>query len=1304
MSAHAADNASVTQVQFAFDGACTAASPTTFGTSARYTGRTDDAGGEDFVQIYHLDGNNTVVSRHTGSGTTHSAAIGITSSVNAFTRIVATPATGPYTAVLWDSTHGTTAYDFDGGDTMDLNAPQVIATYTFDMNALDPDCPGVADATPPTVATILRNTPASENTDADVLTWRVTFSETVQNVDPTDFAVGGTTGTVSNVNAQSGAVYDVTVSGGDLADLVNTVVSLGFAGGQNIQDSAGNTLANTTPGTNQTYAVDNTPDTTPPSVTLTSSVNTPTNAPFTVTATFSEDVTGFDGSDLQITNGTSSNLQMVSASVYTATITPTADGDVVINVPAGAAQDAASNGSLAATPVTVSYDTTAPTVVITANTGQTVGGAFTVTVTFAEDVSGFTQGEIAVSNGAVSNFQQTSGSTYTATITPTADGPVTVDVAAAVASDAAGNANTAAAQFSVTKVSDATPPDVTLTTSAGAFATAPFDVTATFSEPVTGFDVSDFLLVNGTASNFNTVSGTVFTVTITPDVDAQVRVSVPPGAAQDAAGNPSTVSNLIETQFDGTAPSVELLRTQTDDPLSGPVEIQAQFSEVVFGFEITDFVATNGTLSDFHADGSGSVYSALLTPASDGEVTVNVAAGAASDAAGNPNTVAAQLDFTSDSTMPTPTIGLPGPTAAGAFTATFTFDEDVTGFDSTDIVVSNGDVSSFTATNAREYSAMITPGTVGTVTVSLAQGAGQDGAGNATTAASDSLEVVFPSAPSTLDLNASVIDPSSVSRLVSLTNPGSQAIDYAASADVNWLAATPATGTISGSGTLNLTIALTAAADQLTAGTYNGTVTVSRSSSSAIVTTIPVTLTVAPRFGSIQIVATTPGGTQGNTSFTYTSSDTDLDGLSLATTGGTASSASFRKRFGTYDITQNLPAGWELDSLSCAGDTDGGSVIDLASGRADIDLDANETIVCTFANSRDDEAVRIATQRAINNYLVRRGDRILNAQPDIASRLRARDQMRPGSFSADATRGEVRLTMNGSLSGAINHAKANRPQFDNEEGEERQRWDAWISADYSSISDNRAGDRAESEFGIVQLGVDFAMDDRTIVGLMLQHDWMDETQEAIAVAAGGIAPARIDGAGWMFGPYAARQLENGLIVDVLALFGQSENDINPLGFYTDSFETDRYLIRANVSGEWAQGPWRVRPSASLSHFEETQSAYTDSLGIAIPEQSVSIGRLTFGPEVAYRTESPDGGYWEVHGKVNANLDYNPAGLMDATGRVFDTGAFRADAALGVRSRIGDAAVASFEVNMSGLGSNDFEANGARFELRIPFGG
>ena len=118
----------------------------------------------------------------------------------------------------------------------------------------------VTDTTAPTVTSITRQDPTSSPTNSDNLTWRVTFSEAVENVDPADFMVTGTTATltVTAITTMTD-VYDVTASGGDLASLDGTV-TLAFAGNQNIVDPENNTLTATTPtGANDpTFELDNT--------------------------------------------------------------------------------------------------------------------------------------------------------------------------------------------------------------------------------------------------------------------------------------------------------------------------------------------------------------------------------------------------------------------------------------------------------------------------------------------------------------------------------------------------------------------------------------------------------------------------------------------------------------------------------------------------------------------------------------------------------------------------------------------------------------------------------------------------------------------------------------------------------------------------------------------------------------------------------------------------------------------------------------------------------------------------------------
>ena len=55
---------------------------------------------------------------------------------------------------------------------------------------------------------------------------------------------------------------------------------------------------------------------------------------------------------------------------------------------------------------------------------------------------------------------------------------------------------------------------------------------------------------------------------------------------------------------------------------------------------------------------------------------------------------------------------------------------------------------------------------------------------------------------------------------------------------------------------------------------------------------------------------------------------------------------------GSYAVRQTPPPGWQLDAITCEGDSDAGSALSPGERSAVLDLDAGEAIVCTFADSR----------------------------------------------------------------------------------------------------------------------------------------------------------------------------------------------------------------------------------------------------------------------------------------------------------------------------------------------------------------
>ena len=190
-------------------------------------------------------------------------------------------------------------------------------------------------------------------------------------------------------------------------------------------------------------------------------------------------------------------------------------------------------------------DTTAPTVSsITSGATHPTKDAFTVTISFSEEVTGLTAGGIAVSNGRGSNFAGT-GASYTLDIEPNAniEGDVTVRVPADAAVDGANLGNV---QGSETFAVDTRAPVLQSATVVGAA------LTLTYGEALDGSSTpgpGDFTVnvesAGRTVSNV-AIGGSTVTLTLDPAVehgDTGITVSYRLGTnpIQDAVGNDAGV-------------------------------------------------------------------------------------------------------------------------------------------------------------------------------------------------------------------------------------------------------------------------------------------------------------------------------------------------------------------------------------------------------------------------------------------------------------------------------------------------------------------------------------------------------------------------------------------------------------------------------------------------------------------------------------------------------------------------------------------------------------------------------------------
>ena len=142
---------------------------------------------------------------------------------------------------------------------------------------------------------------------------------------------------------------------------------------------------------------------------------------------------------------------------------------------------------------------------------------------------------------------------------------------------------------------------------------------------------------------------------------------------------------------------------------------------------------------------TGNAYPVTITPTSDGTLTISIAFGVVMDVDGDGNVASNEVTVTVDVQPPRVT-EIMAPTTrmnGDAFDVTITFSEDVTGFDPSELTLTNATAdNSWSSETATTYTVAITPtiadGNTGTVTIqvpaSVAQA--QDGANRDNTASS----------------------------------------------------------------------------------------------------------------------------------------------------------------------------------------------------------------------------------------------------------------------------------------------------------------------------------------------------------------------------------------------------------------------------------------------------------------------------------------------------------------------------------------------------------------------------------------
>jgi len=549
----------------------------------------------------------------------------------------------------------------------------------------------------------------------------ITFSEAVTGFTLADLSV--TNGILSGLSTSDNITYTATFTpSAGVSDTTN-LITLNNTG---IVDGAGNTGSGTTDSNN--YAV----DTLRPTATIVvADTALSVGETSLVTITFSEAVSGFDNSDLNVANGTLSAVSSSDGGItWTATFTPAlgvSDMSNVITLNNTGISDVAGNtGTGTTNSNNYQVDTNVPTAtIVIADTTLSIGETSLVTVTFNSAVSGFDNSDLTISNGTLSTLASTDGGvTWTATFTPSASisdtsNVITLDNTGLI--NGAGNAGVGTTDSNNYAV-DTVRPTASIVVADTAIAAGETSlVTITFNEAVTAFTSADLTVANGVLSGLSSSDGGItWTATLTPTngvTDSSNLITLNSGGIVDLAGNVnvgSTDSNNYA--LDTERPTATIVLADSSLSVGETSLVTITFSEAVTGFSNDDLSVANGTLSAVSSSDGGLTWTAVFTPTLGVRDTTNLIVldnTGVSDAAGNSGTgTTNSANYSIDTQVPTATIVVADTALSIGETSlvTITFNEAVSGFDNSDLSVSNGTLSNLSSTDGGvTWTATFTP-------------------------------------------------------------------------------------------------------------------------------------------------------------------------------------------------------------------------------------------------------------------------------------------------------------------------------------------------------------------------------------------------------------------------------------------------------------------------------------------------------------------------------------------------------------------------------------------------------------------
>ncbi|WP_438710372.1 beta strand repeat-containing protein [Aquimarina muelleri] len=505
---------------------------------------------------------------------------------------------------------------------------------------VDAVAPTITSVTVPANATYI----TGQNLDFTINTNENTIVNTAGGTPQLSITIGATTRQAAYIsgNGTSALLFRYTVQAGEL-DTDGIAVGTLAANGGTLRDAAGNNLNTTLNSVGSTTAV--LVDAVAPTIT---SVTVPANATYITGQNLDFTINTSENTTINTSGGTPLMTITIGATTRQATYqsgsgtssllfrytvqTGELDTDGItigtLSTNGGTLRDTAGNDlnttlNSVGTTTSVLVDAVPPTG-YTVTIDQSPINAINhnaVSFTFAGAEIGTTYNYTFSTSGG-SGTVTGSGTIISATdqitnidVSGLSDGTITLGV---TLTDPTGNTG---AETLDTKNKKAIPPTATITISDDTLIIGETAVvTITFSEAVTGFDNTDLTIPNGTLSTLTSTDGNItFEATFTPTIDIEDNTNIiilDNTGITDSVGNDGTgTTNSPNFSIDMIIPTAIIEISDTELISGETTTVTITFSEAVTGFDNTDLVLINGTLTKVSSEDGNITFMTTFTPA-----------------------------------------------------------------------------------------------------------------------------------------------------------------------------------------------------------------------------------------------------------------------------------------------------------------------------------------------------------------------------------------------------------------------------------------------------------------------------------------------------------------------------------------------------------------------------------------------------------------------------------------------------------------------------------------------------------------